>query len=279
MIRERSQLFERRSEGGQEVELVPTSLYVGGTVPAGATRAFSVSAQPGLHGEPLYAIKESSILARVLGVPAMQLVIRDMLGFPASADLWFLVETLRQRLLPSVPLGKPGDFDLIVGKTRGGYIAFDELGEIEFKIRKTDANGVAKDARLGIDQGRGAAECGFDRTVLVHLLVREPGPAPENVAGWYDLVHNASESRRALNGNVALMRDKCREVEPFGYAAVSLGQGIGGDPSVSGALQPVTVWPAALRPLLISPVTRARRREISDSLRQHLGDRRPASPS
>jgi hypothetical protein len=270
-------LYERRIIDGREVELVPTTLYFSETVPAGATSTISVAAQPGKYGEPLGDVSESKILSRLLGVPAIRTAIIESVGFAEISGPWFLVETDRRVLLPSAPDGKPGDFDLIVGGTREGHLVFDELAEVEFKIRRTDSEGNPKSAPLGIDQGRGAAACGFDRVVLAHVLVCEPPNPALTTPGWWNLVYNAAGSRRALEGNVAMMRAQCSDHETFGFMTMSLGQGNGGDPSRSGAIQPVNLWPAPHRPYALSAGPSAHRQQIALKLRDLLGDRRPWS--
>jgi hypothetical protein len=270
-------LYERRIVDGREVELVPTTLYFSQTVPAGATSAIAVAAQPGKYDEALGDLSESKILSRLLGVPAIRTAIIESVGFAEISKPWFLVETDRRVLLPSVPDGKPGDFDLIVGRTRDGHLVFDELAEVEFKIRRTDSEGNPKSAPLGIDQGRGAAACGFDRVILAHVLVREPSNPAPTAPGWWDLVYNAAGSRRALEGNVGMMRAQCSSDETFGFMTISLGQGNGGDPSRSGAIQQVNLWPAPRRPFAFSAEPSARRKQIALKLKEQLGERRPWS--
>lgn len=275
------QLFETVSVGDQDMMLVPLVISDSLLIPAGhradVPLTLDFGGHPGTADRHLFDHPENLIVDSSLKNEIILYFYASQAGFAPGA-CWFLIGDKRHELLPRHREGKPGDFDIIVGPVRGGILCFDNLGEIEVKIRKVDADGRPKSTASGsgTKQGYGAAEVGFDRVLLLHLLVREPSDVPPGCARSWSAMHNA-DFGHPMRATANLVRKATAgRPMPFGYAQMGISQIPGTDPSLSGGLSVVPVEPPPVRPLNHRDDVRQRRVELEHQLGRLLGERRPA---
>lgn len=272
-------LFERvRAPDGSTYEQIPVAIYDSTPlIPPGGTFTFNFSGEYNPSGEHLSRLVESEILARLLGQHWGRDFLLRTLGLNPEAS-WCLLEEPRNRLLPDHRDGKPGDFDLIAGPITEGRVSFEEISEIEVKVRKIEADGHPKSFSTGLDQASGAASIGFDRVLLLHILVgEERAEAPGDSPTWRS-IRNA-DFLRPMKATVGMIQKVEQDKPaPYGYALLGWGQIPGVDPLLSGGASPVLARPAPLRPLIHRTDVSVRRQALEKGLHQLLGTRRPGKP-
>ncbi|MGE0711704.1 MAG: hypothetical protein AB7N76_26655 [Planctomycetota bacterium] len=236
-----------QDEAGRKYELVPVSISSGQVLKAGVSVnsvTFDFAAHPGTACERLYDLAESAVLLRALGHSLPRDYILSWLGLDPQAS-WCVLGLLRQHLSRELPLGKPGDFDLIGGRVVDGVPSFDYLVELEVKRRTVRDDGAPDNmSENGTKQAEGAAALGFDRVLLLHLLVGAERDLPDGCADSWASVHNGdfAQAVKMTAGRLRSILDSDRAPR-FGYGLLGWGQVKDTDPSLTSAVCPVLLRP------------------------------------
>lgn len=103
---------------------------------------------------------------------------------------------------------------------------------IAFQVKKRRMDAAAKLTHFSSGEGTGqaffTALMGFDRTVLLHLFVREPKPTSDEVAPSWNPITN-SEFTRMMRASYRLIKDRFKR-ELYGYGWLGWGQAFGREP-------------------------------------------------
>jgi hypothetical protein len=275
VIIRRMSIFPTFESGGQKFEQIPVSVSAGGVVTpsqlGSSEVTFDFAARPGSASERLADLDEAQVVARAFQYSHLRERVLAWLGLDHRTS-WCIIGVLRQHVSRALPEGKPGDFDILAGRlirqSSGIDFAFDYLAEAEVKRRLVSESGEA--ARMnerGTRQAYGAAELGFDRTLLLHLLVGEERDRPPQFAPSWDSVINA-DFGRAANMTAGLMKRVIESEPPFGYGILGWGQLRSTDPGVSCGICPVLLREPPVR--VFSPGMGARREHITIGLKRLL---------
>jgi hypothetical protein len=170
-------------------------------------------------------------------------------------------------VIPQRPTGKPGDFDLICGPIVGGRIRYDYLAEAEVKIRRLGSEGDLRSSGSGqgTTQVRGAAELGFDRTLLLHFMVSPTAAVPSGQVPTWDSYSGPSFSAMEKAAQQATQWEGSSP--PYGVAV-----------HLAGSISPVALRAPPLRPLHDRADVRTAREQMERTLEPHLGSSRPTAP-
>jgi hypothetical protein len=148
---------------------------------------------------------------------------------------------LQKKLLDKTCVGHKakiaGDIDLIVGNIASDDLSFEHLFAFQVKKRRMDTAANLKDFSSGLGTGQASftALMGFDRTVLLHLFVREPGPTTDEVApSWKPIIN--SEFSTMMRASYNLIKDRLKR-ELYGYAWFGWGQAFGKEPEECGGFR------------------------------------------
>lgn len=189
-------------------------------------------------GETLYNSSEAFITREIC---YNQNLLQDFLpkfsiNYP---NFWYCIEIPTKELDKTYSGGKPGDIDLIFGNFEDDNktLNFNNLFAIQVKVRK-----VREDNELqyfssgeGTKQAYGTAKLGFDRTLLLHILVREPKPSVAGDSPLWNVFDNSDffhHSRRMIGP----MKDKLNK-ELYGYGWLGWGQSSNRNWQLSGTLK------------------------------------------
>lgn len=256
-------------------EWQPLSIYDAGVLSAGARDVsfdFGASAVSRSF-ERLCELAEAQLVEAALEPPHPLAAVLQGIGVPYPA-CWIALEIPTRELVPDWPHPKPGDIDMIVGILRNNRPLFDELTAIQVKVRKI---GAGEDIR-GFPSGRGTtqahwtARMGFDRTLLLHFLVREPGPVPPGFAPSWNPITNSEFINAAKACSGAIRERLARDRELFGYGWLGWGQAFGESWRVCGGFGSEILAPLPPRPTADHPETRAARRSLLYRLSLLLGE-------
>lgn len=258
---------------------MPFFIYDSARIGAGATASitFAGGTEPG--AKQLIQFVEKQLCDVLLDVFPARLFLLEALGWRASRDVWWLIDTKREVVLPESPTGRPGDFDIIVGPVHDGVVSFDELAEIEVKIRKVSRDGSPRSAPSGqgTTQAKGAAELGFDRVLLLHILVSEDRGLPPGYAPSWRAICNAQADRAMTAAMRKIQQTEADITAPYGYAIASWGPAPAASPANTGAVFCPIVREAPLRPLHHRPEMAKNQSALRRGLEHLLGERRPAT--
>lgn len=142
---------------------------------------------------------------------------------------WVMIHTKTKKLLKGWVDKKPGDIDIIVGNIVNDALSMDNLLAIEVKIRKISS----KDKLISFSSGRGTTQAtnlpkvGFNKVLLLHVLVRDPKEVPENAHPNWNIMVNTSffnYYKACENQIVNFIKENDSS---FGYAWIGLGQAHG----------------------------------------------------
>lgn len=228
-----------------------------------------------ISDDELIEMNEDRAVDTFLAVPSAAHILSRQFGF-IGERIWCLVRAPRRVLVPSSPDGKPGDFDLIVGRIVDDWVDVSTLGLVEFKIAKTSSSPHETTAAVpkyasgrGTKQVETACDLGFDYVLLAHLLVRDPNALWDGT--WADAA-NAANFRRDTERVYGALEQ--REPDPgYGVVVIGWGQAAGANPRFTGAMTPTVLWQ--------TPRNNRRhthRAEIERQLRLLIPDRRSAAP-
>jgi len=176
---------------------------------------------------------------------------------------------LAQMLLEKVGGESPkvaGDIDLIVGDLKENDFSFERLIAFQVKIRKMDA-----DDRLshfssgeGTRQSYFTALMGFDKTMLLHIFVKEPKPVGEGFAPSWNPINN-SQFARMMRASYGAIRKRF-ERESYGYGWLGWGQAFGQEPDECGGISSDIIVTPPFRPKMDDPEVRRAREAVTLSL-------------
>ncbi len=270
--------FRRETIDGRTFEFKPLVIYDSATLSPGSRMAeFRFSGKPGTAPSDLIEEDEEPLVAAMVHVDPVRRFLLHELGL-GERPAWILLAAPRSRVIPGRPDGKPGDFDLICGPIAGDRLRYDYLAEAEVKVRRLDQSGDLRrsGSGRGTTQARGAAELGFDRTLLLHFMVSPTVAPPVGKEPTWDSYSGPSFSAMEAAAREALEYEAKTE-PPYGVALLGLGQVVGTDFQLAGAISPVSLRPPPFRPLHDQAAVRTARQEVERALESHLGSSRPAS--
>jgi hypothetical protein len=184
-------------------------------------------------------------------------------------NCWIVTEMPTRDATESWPHPKPGDLDIICGRMRNGKPDLDYITCVQVKIRKVKSFDETGDfaSGSGTTQARWTAKMGFDRTLLLHCIVRIPQPLPEGYApSWNSIVNTDFE--RAAKSCFGVIRERCeRDRELYGYGWIGWCQAFGNSWKTCGGMSVDLVYPPPHRPTLDSEEAMSTRTEIVKSIR------------
>jgi hypothetical protein len=209
-------------------------------------------------------IAESKLVSLAVDTVAVRQAICEALNLRAPA--WMLVGVQRVRTFPNDALGKPGDFDVIVGELHEGKPCFERICLIEIKRSPVGSNGRPKNrpSGSGTTQARGGAKLGFDRVLLVHMVLG-PDNSIQTPLGKACLPENPTIVESTFKH--VRRSDKSPSRRQYGLLIVEWARGRGAHLSRTGSVASTL---AMLSPAI--QVDEAHRRALEDHLRSLLPD-------
>jgi hypothetical protein len=242
----------------------------GGTVPDRLTFSFGATADDTVE-ETLVELGESEIIDRTLNNPELAGRLLSLFGLPYP-KCWIITEVLTNEVSKSWQHDKPGDLDIVCGRMRNGKPDLEFIACAQVKIRRVksldDTGSFSSGA--GTTQAHFTARMGFDRTLLLHCIVREPQPTTEGYAPSWNSILNADFERaaRGCYGTIKQRFEQDREL--YGFAWIGWGQAFGKRFETCGGLCVDLVHPPPLRPALDSSEAATSRAEITEALKTIL---------
>lgn len=190
------------------------------------------------------------------------------INFP---QCWVLIEFITKKLVPNFKHNIPGDIDIIVGKIIEGDFSFDYLLGIEAKLRKVRSNEELKDfpSGIGTTQSANMVELGFDRSLLIHYLVRETKEVPEGYAASWNPIINSEFSNGIKACKGLLQKNFVKNRSPYGYAVMGWGQAYSYNWKECGGIQAHIMYEPPLRPF--KDKTNQNREILIHSIKEILG--------
>lgn len=244
----------------------------GATLPQRITFSFGADSD-GLSEERLFDLGESEIIEEILTNPLLchEFWNHFEIQYP---NCWIITEILTKAATRSWSHSKPGDLDIVCGRIINGRPEFDFIACIQVKIRKVktfDETGAFASGS-GTAQAHWTAKMGFDRTLLLHCIVRIPQPLPEGYAPSWNAVVNA-DFKRAANGCFGVIRDKFeRDRELYGYGWIGWGQALKNHWNTCGGLTVDLVYSPPHRPTLDSSEAVQSRAEMIEFFRRLISN-------
>jgi hypothetical protein len=144
---------------------------------------------------------------------------------------WAITNIKTNELLPDWDGTIPGDIDVIAGNVTQNGFSFENMLAIQVKVRRITKQDKLKKFVCGVgrEQSAKTAELGFDRTFLLHVLVRDPkefGEYDHPNAQWIE----NSDFRNFEKANEQLIIEYFKENNmTFGYGWLGWGQLYGRD--------------------------------------------------
>jgi len=265
---------------GCRIEIQPIKIYdtinISGAVKS-ATADFGAEVS-GAARKTLYSVKEPALVEMAVSSSLRPLNdIFNRLGIDAS-NCWIatnvptprLIENdLVRKLLGKVGGDSPkmaGDIDLIVGDLKENDFSFERLTAFQVKIRKMDAAEKLShfSSGEGTRQAYFTALMGFDRTVLLHVFVREPKPVSEGFAPSWNPINN-SQFARMMRASYGVIKNRF-ERESYGYGWLGWGQALGREPDECGGIASDIIVAPPFRPQIDDTDVRAAREKVAESL-------------
>lgn len=165
--------------------------------------------------------------------------------------LKLIENNLAQKLLEKVGGDSPkiaGDIDLIVGDIKENDMSFERLIAFQVKIRRMDDTDRLSHFSSGEGTGQSyfTALMGFDRTVLLHIFVREPKPVTGDFAPSWNPINN-SEFVRMMRASYGAIKKRL-ERESYGYGWLGWGQAFGREPEECGGIASDIIVAPPFRP-------------------------------
>ena len=244
----------------------------GETMPKQITFSFGADADDFVE-ERLFELAESEIIDRVLESPELARRLLSLLGLPYP-ECWIITALLTKEASRSWPHDKPGDLDIVGGRMQDGKPVLEYIACAQVKIRKVrdmdDTGSFSSGA--GTTQAHFTARMGFDRTLLLHCIVREPQPLPEGYSPSWNSILNADFERAAKGCCGTIKRRFEQDRELYGFAWIGWGQAFGKRFNTCGGLCVDLVYPPPFRPALDSSESAETRVEVAETVKRILFD-------
>lgn len=245
------------------------SLHIpaGSQVPERVTLSFGADGG-GITVERLFDLDERQLIEQVVTNPLLVSRLLEHFGIEYP-NCWIITEILTRTASTSWPYPKPGDIDLVCGRMKDGRPDFDYICGVQVKLRKVKTLEETGDfaSGAGTEQSHWTARMGFDRTLLLHWIVRVPLPLPEGYAPSWNAIINADFERaaKACYGTIRQKFEKDRELYGFGW--LGWGQAYGKQWETCGGFAINLVYPPPHRPAIDSDEARNTRAEMIESFR------------
>src|SRR5918911_3094854 len=174
----------------QIYEAEPIAIYDTIHIPAGEFKGATLDfgANPSAESaERLYDLDEPKLvekLALTRSSPLKSILEKLGIDYPRC---WLALNVPKERLIRNWKYDKPGDVDIISGNIIENRCCFDFVAAVQVKVRKVKAPDELRyfPSGTGTRQSYYTALMGFDKTLLLHLIVREPKPVPAGyAASW-----------------------------------------------------------------------------------------------
>jgi len=190
------------------------------------------------EGEKLVDLFESEITKELIQKNEFLKSFLPQIGIKYP-NCWIGVELSKNLIYPDWKATKPGDVDLVIGNLKDDKFTFcfENVVGIQIKIRKvTDENELRSfPTGRGTKQSHLTAEMGFDKTVLLHILIKEPEKPPAGFSVTWNTLSNANFFHHA-HRCIGAVRKRV-ENDIFGYGWIGWGQGFGDTWKRSGILK------------------------------------------
>lgn len=250
-------------------ERQPLTIYQSATLKPGTNKMtfdFGASSQ-NRQVELLYDMKESELVEKALDHPAPLAPILQELGIHYP-NCWIMLNVPTRKLIKEWNYVKLGDVDLISGNIKDGRFSPDYVVALQVKVRKVKIPEELK----SFSSGRGTRQTyytalmGFDRTLLLHFIVREPQPLPEGFAPSWSPIFNSYlvNAIKACAGAIKEQLEKGREL--FGYGWLGWGQAYNEEYKICGGFSSQILSIPPLRPMKDTYDVRKAREFLNQSL-------------
>lgn len=144
--------------------------------------------------------------------------------------------------------GVAGDIDLIIGDIVNKDLSFSRLIAFQAKRRKLTLNGKSYlPSGTGTGQSSFTALMGFDKTILLHILVREPKQVSSPFAASWNPIIN-SDFPNMVRASYGIIKERLKR-EWYGYAWLGWGQAYGREPEETGGIPSDVVVVPPQRPM------------------------------
>lgn len=175
----------------------------------------------------LYAEDEPFIVQKLLEGPYVIESLLKQLGIK-SPNCWAITNIKSNDILPSWGNKVPGDIDIIAGNINIEEQTwdFENMLAIQVKARRVTLDDELKSFASGIgrSQSIGTLKMGFERVLLLHVLVRDPkefGPEDHPNAPW--IINSDFSKFEKANENLIIEYSKNNDIT-FGYGWLAWGQ-------------------------------------------------------
>lgn len=254
-------------------EAQPLTIYNSTTLSPGMNNiTFDFGANPeNDQVDQLYDLRESELIEKALSPPVPLALFLQQLGvnYPYC---WLALEVDTKRLIKDWNHDKPGDVDLVAGNIKEDCISLDYIVGIQVKLRKVKAPNELRSfpSGTGTEQAHYTALMGFDKTMLLHFIIREPQPVPKGFApSWNSIVNsNFINAAKACKGAINDRLEKEREL--FGYGWIGWGQAYGEKWQVCGGFSDEIILDPPLRPRKDNSDVRKAKESLNQSLNNLL---------
>jgi len=267
----------------EKKDIIPLSIYQSKQIKPGNNKiVFDFGSTVSNNNKKLlYENDESFLIQESIKPPytISELLKSVNINFP---QCWLLIEIPTKFLISNWKYEKPGDIDIVAGNiSNENEFLFEYIVGIQVKLRKISSADELKSfpSGTGTKQSYYTAHMGFDRTLLLHFLTREPKTLPSGYAeSWNPIVN--SDFFRGINASKNLIKERSNKSRIlYGYGILGWGQALGYDWNECGAYSTQLLYEPPLRPLRDKVEVCANRETFIESvkniLRKHTPNRHP----
>lgn len=218
----------------------------------------------------LYDLDESGLKKEILTQPKLLASILKKLGIDYPSCWIALDVPTKEKLIKDWEYDKPGDVDMIAGNMKDKLVSLDYIVGVQVKIRKVEAFGKLRPfpSGTGTKQAHYTALMGFDRTMLYHLIVREPQPVSDGIApSWNPIINSDFINATKACSRITKERLKKKGKLSFGYGLIGWGQAYCEEWQNCGGFFDEIVIEPPFRPLQDNMNVEKSRRSLKESLK------------